>query len=348
VARIGVVLGAGGCVGMAFHGGVLAGLEEATGWDPRTAEIVIGTSAGSMTAALLRQGLSGADLRALSEEQPLSAEGALLAAVGRPHRPRVRVASFIGLRPLAEPAALVRALRRPWQANLRTLWPALLPEGPVPTDAISDGLDDLADGRWPQSRLWVSAVRLGDGRRVVFGRPGAPPASLGEAVAASCAIPAFFRPVTIGDQRYVDGGVASAHHLDLLAGEPLDAVVVSAPMSHAGQPALSVDMALRLSVRMQLDREIAALRRRGIPVLAIAPSRRVCLAMGLDSMDARRRGVVSRQARLETLELIRGGGPASELADLLADAATERPAVTSRLPVAALERPETGPRTFAA
>jgi len=46
--KVGLVLGAGGIAGGAFHAGVLAALEEATGWDPRRAALVVGTSAGSI------------------------------------------------------------------------------------------------------------------------------------------------------------------------------------------------------------------------------------------------------------------------------------------------------------
>jgi NTE family protein len=60
--RIGLVLGAGGLVGHAWHAGVLAGLAEGLGWDPRTADVVVGTSAGSVVAAMLRGGLSAADV----------------------------------------------------------------------------------------------------------------------------------------------------------------------------------------------------------------------------------------------------------------------------------------------
>ena len=80
VARIGLVLGAGGVTGGAFHAGVLAALAEGTGWDPRRAEIVVGTSAGSVTAAALRAGLPAADLAARAEGRPLSAEGARILA----------------------------------------------------------------------------------------------------------------------------------------------------------------------------------------------------------------------------------------------------------------------------
>src|SRR6516165_6415165 len=60
--RIGLVLGAGGVVGHAFHAGALAALADETGWDPRRAEIVVGTSAGSVAGALLRAGFSARDL----------------------------------------------------------------------------------------------------------------------------------------------------------------------------------------------------------------------------------------------------------------------------------------------
>ncbi len=314
---------------MAFHGGVLAALEEATGWDARTADVVVGTSAGSLTAALLRSGLPPADLRAVSEDRPLSAEGSVLSEIGQPHRPRARVIDFVGARAPADPRGALRTMLRPWRANPLAVWSALLPEGPISTDSIASGLDELAGDRWPAGRLWICTVRLRDGRRVVFGRDGEPPARLGQAVAASCAIPAYFRPVAIGGDRYVDGGVASMHNLDLLAREDLDAVIVSAPMSYAGRlPPVSADVALRQSVRLQLAWEVARLRRRGVPVVTFAPPPRVLTAMGIDAMDARRRGVVSRQARAATLEQLERSG----LASLLAGAV--RPAAQSRTPAA--------------
>jgi len=78
MARIGLVLGAGGIVGHAFHAGVLAALAEVTGWDPREAEVVVGTSAGSVVGALLRAGMSAEDHYARLTGAPLSAAGARL------------------------------------------------------------------------------------------------------------------------------------------------------------------------------------------------------------------------------------------------------------------------------
>src|SRR5205085_3550651 len=70
--RIGLVLGAGGAVGHAFHSGVLAALSDVTGWDARDADVIVGTSAGSVVGALLRAGLSGTDLAARAMDMPLS------------------------------------------------------------------------------------------------------------------------------------------------------------------------------------------------------------------------------------------------------------------------------------
>src|SRR5437763_16853595 len=70
--RIGLVLGAGGMVGHAFHAGVLAAMSEATGFDAREAEVIVGTSAGSVVGALLRAGLAPADLAAHASGAPLS------------------------------------------------------------------------------------------------------------------------------------------------------------------------------------------------------------------------------------------------------------------------------------
>src|SRR5439155_12316139 len=69
------------------------------------------------------------------------------------------------------------------------------------------------------------------GERVVFGRPGAPRAELADAVAASCAIPGFYRPVRIGRRRYIDGGTRSLASLDLLEEAGLDLVIVFNPLS---------------------------------------------------------------------------------------------------------------------
>lgn len=296
--RVGLVLGAGGSVGVAFHGAVVATLEEATGWDPRTAELIVGTSAGSITGACLRAGLPASDLTRISEDLPLSEDGEAIACIGRPHRPRPRSADLFNFRPVADPLGLLHGLTHPLSHPRAAMAVAGMPAGTVPTDAISSGINAVFDGRWPSKALWLCSVDLRSGRRVVFGREGSPPAQVGSAVAASSAVPAYFKPVAIAGRRYVDGGVHSMANVDLVAGLDLDLVVVSAPVSQSSAwPAMVPNGALRQLMRARLHAEMSALRAAGVAVVAIEPGRRVLRAMGPNPMDARQRGPVSRTTR---------------------------------------------------
>ena len=86
--RIGLVLGAGGVVGQAYHAGVLAALEHDYGWDPRSAEVIVGTSAGSITGALLRSGVPASELAAWTVKSPLAPEGSVLREVFGSEHPK--------------------------------------------------------------------------------------------------------------------------------------------------------------------------------------------------------------------------------------------------------------------
>ncbi len=303
MARIGLVLGAGGATGHAFHIGVLSALEAATGWDPRSADVIAGTSAGAVIAALLRGGMSPRDLAARSLGEALSAEGERLAVVlGRPEpAPAVEAASWTALW-AAEPALLLRVLRRPWEVRFGSLAAALLPAGRVPTDHIVGGIGRLFPSSWPARGLWINAVRLDDGRLVTFGRDGAPPASVAAAVAASCAIPSYYRPVEIDGVRYVDGGAHSPSNADVLAGQGLDLVIVSSPMSAAVEVLRpSVDAPMRGFCRLLLRREMASVRASGSSVLALEPSSADRALMGVNALDGTRRRAIIRQAHDSTL-----------------------------------------------
>jgi NTE family protein len=318
VAKIGLVLGAGGSVGLAYHGGVLAAVAEATGWDPREAEIIVGTSAGSLTAAMLRAGISVADLTAISEDRALSAEGAAIREHSAVHQPRVRARQFLSWRPLGDPRAVLSTLTHPYALHPAALMAALMPQGAASTEPFSGGLDLPLGGSWPERPLWVCSVRLRDGRRVVFGRPGDPEATVGRAVGASCAIPAYFEPVRIGGDRYVDGGVASMLNLPVLEDMGLDLIVVSAPMATASaRPAWRLDTGVRQWCRWQMAREVRRVEAAGTPVVALAPSRRMEVAMGVNPMDARRRHVGSREAFRSTSAQLRSEGGAARIRQVL-------------------------------
>jgi NTE family protein len=300
--RIGLVLGGGGLTGTAFHAGVIAGLAEATGWDARTAEVIVGTSAGSTSAALLRAGLPPADFVARMLGRPLSEQGRQvlggMAPLRQPHRAE---------RPAPRPAApglLAGLLRRPRDVRPGLVAAALLPEGTLAVDAGVSGIADLFQ-RWPAEPTWICAVRLEDGARVVFGRDAE--ASMRDAVSASCAIPGYFAPVVIGGARHVDGGMWSTHNLDLVAGLGLDLVVVSAPMSTADRIVAERGVLMRMPVRHRLDREVQAVRRSGTPVLALQPDARLRDVMGTRTMRLSRRAPVAEAALAHVRALARSG-----------------------------------------
>jgi len=227
--RIGLVLGSGGLAGTAFHAGVLTALARDVGWDARDAEVVVGTSAGSTSAALLRAGFPPGDYVSRITGEAMSADGERLmrdiapVSVSPPRRSG-------GWPAPASTALLRRALLRPGSVHPGALLAGALPLGATPNGDVAAAIGPLHAQGWPERSLWVCAVRMDTGARVVFGRDiDAPPASVAEAVTASCAIPAYFAPPVIDGVRYVDGGVRSLCNLDLMAGLGLDLVIVSGP-----------------------------------------------------------------------------------------------------------------------
>ena len=287
-ARIGLVLGGGGLTGTAFHAGVIAGLAQAAGWDARTAEVIVGTSAGSTSAALLRAGLPPQDFVARMVGDPLTAPGDEVLGRMGPLRAPEQVGER-GRAPAA-PRMMAELVRHPRRVRPGLLAAALLPEGARDVGGSVAGIADLFRV-WPGEPLWVCAVRLDDGQRVVFGRDVQ--ASLSDAVSASCAIPGYYSPVTIGGSRYVDGGMWSTHNADLLAGLGLDLVIISAPMSSARRTPSDRGSLVRMPIRHGLDRQVRAIRASGTQVVVIQPDSRLASVMGNRTMRLSRRGPVA-------------------------------------------------------
>jgi NTE family protein len=268
VTRRALVLGAGGSVGHVYMLCTLARLERETGWDPRRAAVLIGTSAGSVIATRLAAGKSVADQLAAT-----SADDGKL-----PPRPRLRPASL----PL-----LARGLRG--EVSLLTGLTGLLPEG----TGAPLRLADHVPGQLAHPACWVVAMDADSGARVAFGHRDAPPASIADAVAASCAIPGWVAPVPIGGRRYLDGGAVSPTSADLLLGEPVDEVVIVSPMTSPRfvRPASlgqAAERVLRHALSRVLDREVAILERAKIRVVRIEPTAHELRLMGANFMDGRR------------------------------------------------------------
>ena len=277
--KVGLVLGAGGVVGGAFHDGVLRALRDVTGWDPRNADIIVGTSAGSHAGAMLRAGRPAERGRALGRTTPADDE-----------------APTTGRGP-ASPGLFLRALTRPGSVRAGALLAAALPAGRSSFEGVVGYVNRAHRGGWPLEPLWLPAVRLRDGARVVFGQPGAPETDVGRAVAASCAVPGRFAPVVIQGERYVDGGVYSTTNLDLLADEGMDLVVVSAPMAMArGAMSASAVMQGRAYMRFRLAAEARTVRRRGTAVVAFSPTADDVQVMGWNAMSSSRRSAIVDRA----------------------------------------------------
>jgi NTE family protein len=294
--RIGLVLGGGGLTGGAFHAGVLSALAEAAQWDARGADIIVGTSAGSITATSLRVGISPADLLRRQLGESLSLEAVKLLA-----RMKGGARDFPRTQGRFRPAApdLLRVFARsPRSANPGKLAAAALPEGRMSTEGIAQNMSALCLGKWPQPAPWITALRLTDGELVVFGRDLSEAARvpIGSAIAASCAIPGYFAPVAIDGARYVDGGAASACNADVLVDEDVDAVIISAPMAiHSGRR-WAADTPIRRVLRRQVDKEIATLRSAGKQVFLFAPTEQDAAAMGANPMSGGKEAAVARSA----------------------------------------------------
>lgn len=289
-ARVGLVLGGGGASGLAFHAGVLWALHHDLGWDPRTADVIVGTSAGSIVGALLRSDVPAVDLAAWATDVNPSMEGNRFRAV-------MDAADSAGTRravprPTMPGWHMLNALRHPSQ--IPGALATMLPHG-LHDHSARMATPDLFVETWPSKPLWISAVRVGDGRLEWFGRNAdiAGAVKPGDAVAASCAIPVLARPVRIGNHRYVDGGVKSATHADVLVGADLDLVIVLSPMGH-----LAGRNPLRTVAHRRVRREIALLERSGLGVQLISPDGDTASTMGFNMMDRTRTGSVMRHAFL--------------------------------------------------
>jgi NTE family protein len=315
--RIGLVLGAGGIVGGSWLVGALDALESETGWSPSDAEIILGTSAGSVVGALAAQGLSPALMAAYIGGGSLD-EVEELAEQSEHISPDVDETTYRLQRALPPigPGSwrmAVSTLLRPMSHAPSAVMAGWLPRGFISTRPISSLVERFVDTDWPRHpNYWAVAADYRSGKRAVFGRYDAPPATIGQAVAASCAIPSFYHPVKIAGRRYVDGGICSASNLDLLRDEELDLVVCLNPMSSLAEmtprsPADRLAAAMRKHTGRRLGVEARKLRERGTDVLLLQPTAEDLAVMGPNLMARERREeVIERAIRTTARQLRRG------------------------------------------
>jgi NTE family protein len=304
-----LVLGGGGVLGEAWMMGVLAGIEDGTGFDLRDCDYYVGTSAGSIVAAHLVAGQSprrpssvGTDIEVASA--PRAVDG--LAAAGLA---AARRAEAWALAAGATFAPLALGLAAPGGAVLRA---AMLRGLPRPSDTLSDlrrhieRLGPRFDGR-----LRIAAVDRRNGRRVVFGRPRGPRADVADAVAASCTVPWLFEPVMIGGREYVDGGVWSPTNLDTAPAGRDTHVLCLNPTASIPSSSGVLAMIRRVS-RTAATLEALVLRRRGAAVQVLAPNAECAQLIGINFMDRTPRVEVLAAGYRQGLAFVRASGVAGQ------------------------------------
>jgi NTE family protein len=218
--RRALVLGGGGVAGIAWQTGILLGIADevpAAAQALLESDVLLGTSAGSAVVAQISSGLSLADLfaRQVAEESAEIDPGVAIDAI-----------ADLFLAALSDPDATVSQRRQRIGAVA------------LNTDTVAEPLrrnvitQRLPSHSWPDRVLRVTAIDIATGELVVFDRDSG--VDLVDAVAASCAVPGAWPPVTIGDTRYMDGGVGSTINLDVA--DDCDTAVVLVP---AGESAPS-------------------------------------------------------------------------------------------------------------
>ena len=286
--RVGVVLGAGGPLGWAYHLGVVQGVRDAIGREPANADRVVGTSAGAAIAATLLAGTPTDEVIELISSPPSDADREQLRSNGT----AVLRNPIRALRPVAP--SLILCVRH---VGATTALAGLLPAGLFPTVMLRQF---AGTQEWP-AQLWVPSVRLNDGRTVVFGRDQTP-GTVGDALEATSAIPGVFQPKTIDGSRYVDGAVASSTHADTLVGEQVDVALISAPSARSGGGPL------RARARRSLEREDELLRASGAQTRILVPSDEVLeAAEGFPRKRPEAAADIVEAARQQTIAAFRSG-----------------------------------------
>jgi NTE family protein len=324
--KVGLVLGAGGVMGGAWLTGGLDALARETGWDPAGADYVVGTSAGSMLAAMCASGIPPWFMVAHSFGETFDG---VVDANGRPASEADRSGGatyrlnggFPSLGPGSWRLAL-RTLSNPTRYTPATVITGWIPKGMISTEPLERQVRHVVPSGWsPHSNLWIVACDYATGKRVAFGREDAPEAELADAVAASCAIPGFYHPVEIGGRRYVDGGIRSTSNLDLLRGRDLDLVICLNPTSSLHPiRALHPTAALRLLLNRQSGRRLGSeakkLRAEGTEVVLVQPLQDDLAVMGNNLMSSRRRNEAIAVAQRTVAVQLREPGVRELLAGL--------------------------------
>ncbi len=271
--RTALVLGGGGITGIAWELGILKGLAD-SGLDLSTADLVVGTSAGSVVGAQITSGRSIEELYATQIEPPDHEIGA-----------RFSKATMLRMvLPMVLPGSAHTKRARIGRAALR----AHPPGGEERIEVIRSRIGVT---QWPVGDLVVTAVEAESGKSVAFDRTSG--VDIVHAVAASCAVPLVWPAVTIDGQHYIDGGMRSTANADLARGA--DVVIVIAPLPQSFSKATSI--------RAQLERTGAT------RTAVVTPDGEALTDIGKNVLDPAKRAAAARSGLRQAagiVEQIRG------------------------------------------
>jgi NTE family protein len=313
--KVGLVLGGGGLIGLGYHAGVLKALHE-KGFDLRRADLIVGTSAGSVIASYFATGWPQESFyeyahgrhpdAVVDPDEQRQEVGRLFVPLW--HSPGERARRTVG-------SVFAMASSRgyvPGAARLPARLRRAFPSGLYSTDETRLRFHEDLPRDFPQDpKLYISAADIYTGRRVAFGAPGAPEAALPDAVAASCAIPGVFPAVRIGDGRYVDGGIVSATSVDLAAQAGCDRILCIAPLGYRKDGPIPIrdprrwaPVVVRSAFARSLRREVRAARAEGAEVLVLRPWLADLAIHGTNSMRHHDRAAVAEGARGGALRVL--------------------------------------------
>ena len=262
-----LVLGGGGSVGIAWEVGVLAALAE-VGVDPAGAQVIVGSSAGSVVGTHVRQGRSIETLVANQREPTNDGGGA--APLSPDLTPLIEIFGILGRAKERTPEVLQEVGRT-----------AIAADTPPEAEWTARFEGIVGGNEWPDGDLRITAVDCGTGQRRVW--TAADSVALAPAVASSCAIPGVFPPVSLDGSRYTDGGLWSSSNLDVVLDSAVGGALFVGPL-RAGDP----------SATRALEHEIELLESEGRRVEAIVPGDAFATEIGARNLmnpELRDRGV---------------------------------------------------------
>lgn len=282
-----MVLGGGGPVGIGWEAGLAVGLAaHGVGW--ADADLIVGTSAGSVVGAQLALGLDlSRAVAVVGEPLPVAGDGSAATAGVETLMTAMAAAATGNMDPVAARITLGRIA---------------LAADTVPEENFVAVFAQVTGMTWPD-HYCCTAIDIETGGLRVWDRTAGVP--MERAVASSCAVPAVFPPITIEGRRYMDGGMRTALNTDVAAGHDAVIAVSCFPLSLPE----GMSNPLADAINAMIEQEFTAVRDAGGALEVVVPGAEFLdiSGWGLNLMDPSRAALAYeagvRQAAVEAERL---------------------------------------------